>query len=400
MDSLAHSSYFLSSASDASAYIDTLLQDTYLFVMDIHHQPALVRDEALYNRAVKLVEAVQETLKARKERDDFIHHVIYAQCAMMDDAVLNSASSEDNYVWLRNPLQALFIGQMRAGEVMPERTRALRREAAPDPRLLVLYQRLYGMGYSQRWMEISPDHAFRENTAEHTESLNALVPAGEQPLSAALVVERHPTVRGRLPDDVMHPFICALVDHRPAPVRLPHRNLSVDRHPWLVPLNLTDAAHHALLVNSIRHALEEQHPDRLCNGGGRAVCGWLTSPYDTAVAVKQLGHTAIQRLVSGQQILLRYYDPAIHHILWAQLGNLQRDRWLGGFSGWHFLNGDGQLVSHCHTASPYPLMTFSLMLSPEDEDGIRQAGDIVRILESYPQLISMILRSGVTAMKR
>ncbi len=55
--------------------------------MDIHHQPALVRDEALYNRAVKLVEAVQETLKARKERDDFIHHVIYAQCAMMDDAV-------------------------------------------------------------------------------------------------------------------------------------------------------------------------------------------------------------------------------------------------------------------------------------------------------------------------
>ncbi|EOC0128681.1 hypothetical protein QMS95_02870 [Cronobacter sakazakii] len=56
-------------------------------MMDIHHQPALVRDEALYNRAVKLVEAVQETLKARKERDDFIHHVIYAQCAMMDDAV-------------------------------------------------------------------------------------------------------------------------------------------------------------------------------------------------------------------------------------------------------------------------------------------------------------------------
>ncbi|WP_239981929.1 DotU family type IV/VI secretion system protein [Cronobacter sakazakii] len=141
---------------------------------------------------------MQETLKARKERDDFIHHVIYAQCAMMDDAVLNSASSEDNYVWLRNPLQALFIGQMRAGEVMPERTRALLREAAPDPRLLVLYQRLYGMGYSQRWMEISPDHAFRENTAELTESLNALVPAGEQPLSAALVVERHPTVRGRL----------------------------------------------------------------------------------------------------------------------------------------------------------------------------------------------------------
>ncbi|EOC0416798.1 DUF4123 domain-containing protein [Cronobacter malonaticus] len=189
--------------------------------------------------------------------------------------------------------------------------------------------------------------------------------------------------REALPDDVTHPFTRALVDQRPVPVTLPHRKLAMNSYPWLVRFDLTQSTHHALLVNSIRHALQEQHPDRLCNGGGRAVCGWLTSPYDTAVAVKQLGHTAIQRLVSGQQILLRYYDPAIHHILWAQLDNLQRDRWLGGLSGWHFLNGDGQLVSHCHTASPYPLMTFSLMLSPEDEDGIRQAGDIVRILESY-----------------
>lgn len=200
MNFSASSSYSLTSASadSASIYIDTLLQDTYLFVMDIHHQPVLVRDEALYNRAMKLVETVQETLNARKESDGFIHHVIYAQCAMMDDVVLNSASSEDNYVWLRSPLQALFIKQMRAGHVMPERTRALLREAAPDPRLLVLYQRLYGMGYSLRWMEISPDYARQENTAELTESLNALVPAGDRPLSAPLVVERRPTVRGTL----------------------------------------------------------------------------------------------------------------------------------------------------------------------------------------------------------
>lgn len=184
--------------NNPAAFIDGLLQGTYLFVMDIHHQPALVRDEALYNRAVTLVEAVQETLKTRKESDNFINHVLYAQCAMMDDAVLNTASSEDNRVWLRAPLQTVFVDQMRAGEVMPERTRVLLREIAPDPRLLVLYQRLYGMGYGRLWTEKYLDHARQAKTAELAESLNALVSAGDQPLSAPLVVERRPTVRGRL----------------------------------------------------------------------------------------------------------------------------------------------------------------------------------------------------------
>ena len=191
--------------------------------------------------------------------------------------------------------------------------------------------------------------------------------------------------REALPEDVMHPFIRALVDQRPVPVTLPHRKLSADRHPWLIKLDLTQASHHHQLANSVRHALEELHPDRLCSGGGRAVCGWLTSPYETAVVAKQLGHTAIQRLISGQQTLLRYYDPVIHSILWPQLNNLQHERWLGVLSGWHTLDGDGRLVSHCHSASPYPCMTFSLMISPEDEIHISQTGNVVRVLERYRQ---------------
>lgn len=192
--------------------------------------------------------------------------------------------------------------------------------------------------------------------------------------------------REALPEDVTHPFITALVDLCPVPVMLPHRKLTMDRSPWLIKLDLLQPVHNALLVLSVFHAQEEQHPDRLCNGGGRAVCGWLTSPYDTTAVTKQLGHTAIQSLVSGQQILLRYYDPAIHSALWPQLSDLQRERWLGALSGWHYLDGDGQLVSHCHMASPYTLMTFSLMLSPEEEPRIALSGKICRTLEHYRQV--------------
>ena len=186
------------SRNNPAVFIDTLLQDTYLFVMDIHHQPVLVRDEALYNRAVKLVEAVQATLNAMKAPADFIHHILYVQCAMIDDVILNTASSGDNYVWLHNPLQALFLGELRAGDVIPERIKVLLRDPVPDPRLLVLYQRLLAMEYGRLWHERYEEHARRASMLQQLESLNALIPEGEQPLSAPLVVERRPGVRGTL----------------------------------------------------------------------------------------------------------------------------------------------------------------------------------------------------------
>ncbi|OHF77271.1 hypothetical protein A7T28_24245 [Salmonella enterica subsp. diarizonae serovar 60:r:e,n,x,z15] len=132
-------------------------------------------------------------------------------------------------------------------------------------------------------------------------------------------------------------------------------------------------------------ALDEIHPDKLCRKMGRAVCGWLTSPHPIDDVAKQLGHPAIQRLISGQQILLRYYDPAIHGILWPQLDDVQHERWLGVLSGWHYPDGDGRLVSHDHSPSPNPYMTFSLMVNPEDEIHISQTGKIVRVLEHYRQ---------------
>ena len=143
MNSTAGSSISLSTAS---VYIDTLLQDTYLFVMDIYHQPALVRDEALYRRGVTLVEQVQARLPSMKESAAFIQDVLQAQCALMDYIVLNTAEWDDNIAWLDSPLQSVFLLTLYAGKEMTERTRLLLRDAAPDMRLLMLHQRVYTLG--------------------------------------------------------------------------------------------------------------------------------------------------------------------------------------------------------------------------------------------------------------
>lgn len=102
LDLSAQSSYLLPSAAsdNASAYIDALLQDTWLFVMDIYNQPERVRDEALYRRGVELVEKMQEQLNTMNESEAFRNDVLLAQCALIDHVVLNTASCNDNALWV------------------------------------------------------------------------------------------------------------------------------------------------------------------------------------------------------------------------------------------------------------------------------------------------------------
>lgn len=75
-ESPVHSDTVRGDENNPAAFIDGLLQDTCLFVMEIHHQSARVRDKALYNRAVKLVEVVQVRLRAHQASDDFTDHVL------------------------------------------------------------------------------------------------------------------------------------------------------------------------------------------------------------------------------------------------------------------------------------------------------------------------------------
>ncbi|QCP58816.1 type VI secretion system protein TssL, short form [Pantoea sp. SO10] len=179
-------------ATDPVNLIDRLLQDTFLFVMHVLHNSSLQRDNDFYRRGCKLVETLKEKLEALQASDEFTHHVLYAQCGLLDQIVLNSASQQDNHAWLPAPLQSRYLSEMRAGEVIPERLKMLLRQPAPDMRLLVLYQRIFAMGFGR----YSPD--FQHERRELMESLDALVPSADTPQSAPLVVELRPRTRDGL----------------------------------------------------------------------------------------------------------------------------------------------------------------------------------------------------------
>lgn len=183
----------MSSSHDVTtSTLDTQMQDTFLFVMDVLHNPSLQRDSTFYRRGCRLVETLKEQLEAQQTSDEFIHHVLYAQCGLIDQIVLNSAPQQENHVWLAAPLQSRYLGEMRAGEVIPDQLKMLLRQPVPDMRLLVLYQRIFAMGFGR----YTPD--FQHERRALMASLDALVPTADTPQSAPLVVELRPRVRDGL----------------------------------------------------------------------------------------------------------------------------------------------------------------------------------------------------------
>lgn len=124
----------------------------------------------------------------------------------MDYVVLNTAGWDDNIAWLHSPLQSVYLMTLYAGKDMTERTRRLLHEVVPDRRLLVLHQRAYtlGLGHAEKG-----EH--KRERDRLLASLNALVPDGDQPLSAPLVVQHRPTVRGTLLHSRLAHIVLALL---------------------------------------------------------------------------------------------------------------------------------------------------------------------------------------------
>lgn len=94
--------------------IDRLLQDTLLFVMDVLHNSSLQRDNAFYCRGCKLVESLKQQLETQQAGEEFTHHVLYAQCGLLDQIVLNSASQQEKHAWLPAPLQSRYLSKLLA----------------------------------------------------------------------------------------------------------------------------------------------------------------------------------------------------------------------------------------------------------------------------------------------
>ncbi|VVO28520.1 type VI secretion system protein TssL, short form [Pseudomonas fluorescens] len=135
--------------------IDSLLQDSYLLVVELRQGASAQNSLVLWERCVKQVEQVQQRLKEANVSQRSIDHVSHAQCALLDETVLGCAKEGAHANWAKEPLQARFFSRHQAGEFLYEEMREVLREPAPDLLALTAFQRVLMLGFQGRYRDVN-----------------------------------------------------------------------------------------------------------------------------------------------------------------------------------------------------------------------------------------------------
>lgn len=170
--------------------IDSLMADTWLTVAQLRHGASAPDGQELYKKCCAQVESVREALERAGYDSESITHISYAQCALLDEAVMNrkpaavsSASATSGpepermvetavsatvdidkgaKAWRAAPLQARYFGSLRAGEALYDRIAEVLRQPSPVPAVLACYQRVLALGFQGQFSLSGVGQAQRE----------------------------------------------------------------------------------------------------------------------------------------------------------------------------------------------------------------------------------------------
>ncbi|MEG0968994.1 type VI secretion system protein TssL, short form [Citrobacter sp.] len=182
--------------------LDTLMADTWLTVAQLRHGAKAPDGQALYENCCAQVESVREALERAGYDSESITHISYAQCALLDEAVMNrrpevaeTASETEELqqvvvdegakIWRAAPLQARYFGSLRAGGALYDRIAEVLRQPSPVPAVLTCYQRVLALGFQGQFSLSGVGQTQRE---EVLAVLNERVPPLETGVS--LVVQK------------------------------------------------------------------------------------------------------------------------------------------------------------------------------------------------------------------
>lgn len=155
--------------------IDELLQETWLRVISLQHKPEFKSGEGrkFWQACVDDINHVQQVLTDADFSQEDCAHILYAQCAILDEAVKKRTNQDDAHIqWYDMPLQGHFLGTIDAGEKLYDRVRELLRDPTSNTDVLTCFQRVLMLGFVGSYDSI--EHPEREKL---TQALNERVPA-------------------------------------------------------------------------------------------------------------------------------------------------------------------------------------------------------------------------------
>jgi type VI secretion system protein ImpK len=135
----------------ANTGIRSLLRDTALLVSMLTQGGTPEPAEQLRKRCVQLIEAFSAELEQRGFAADVREDAQYAQCGLLDEAVLRCPSISGRSSWEAHPLQVERFGRLDAGDHVFDRLAERLREAPPNVDLLECYASILGLGFMGRY---------------------------------------------------------------------------------------------------------------------------------------------------------------------------------------------------------------------------------------------------------
>ncbi|SET55295.1 type IV / VI secretion system protein, DotU family [Thorsellia anophelis DSM 18579] len=154
--------------------IDTLLRDTFVSVLQLRAGTSAKDGLSLYQAAKHQIETVQSTLREAQYSEEVIADITYAQCAILDEAVMNRHLLDTNdkayQTWVGIPLQIHFFNTLEAGEALYERIQSVMAQVAPNPLVIACFHRVLLLGFSGKFGANS-QHPEREAIVQRLENL-------------------------------------------------------------------------------------------------------------------------------------------------------------------------------------------------------------------------------------
>jgi len=134
--------------------IDALLQDSYLLVVELRQGASAQNSDEVKALCVQQVERVRQSLEEAGLAQRSIDHISHAQCALLDETMLNLTRDNAHSRWASEPLQTKFFNRHQAGVFLYEDMREVLREPAADLLVLTAFQRVLTLGFKGRYADI------------------------------------------------------------------------------------------------------------------------------------------------------------------------------------------------------------------------------------------------------
>lgn len=140
----------------SSQAIDMIFADTWLMVCQLRQGAPISNGDAFYRRVCELIDTTRKNLVTQGYDESAIDHMQYAQCALIDESVMNRASPDDGYqTWLQSPLQARYFNTLEAGDKLWDRLRTVLTETAPNKDVLLCFHRVLTFGFVGKFRRLN-----------------------------------------------------------------------------------------------------------------------------------------------------------------------------------------------------------------------------------------------------